>query len=695
MAKSTKKTRKPKAAKKTSSAKKTPKAKTTAKAKSFSIMSFVLKWGIVSAIWGFVVVAALGTWLFWELPGLTRALDDHAEQDQASITILAYDQTQIGRAGPRRVELIPLSEMSVYIPMAVVAIEDRRFYDHWGVDAWAIGRAMVRNIQAGRVVQGGSTLTQQLAKNLFLTPERTLWRKAQEALLALYLEVKYDKNEILTGYLNRVYFGQGAYGIEAAAKTYFKKSARQLTLGEAAMLAGILKAPSRLNPVANSDLALDRMSIVLDTMVELELITEQDHIEALNLSFHPTVKRYAHGETRYFRDWVLGEMARLAPTKDGRFERITLKTTHDPKIQAHVDALVQDYMASHGENRRLSQIAVVVMRPRGDVLAMTGGVDYGTSQFNRAAQAKRQPGSAMKPFIYLAGLEHGYSPLSQVLDAPVTFGQNDDVYDPKNYDEAYHGWVTFEQALAQSMNVAAVAVKDAIHPLAVQRLVTRLGLLDMDLPAGDLSIALGSPVVDLLSLTGAYASFANNGQAVMPFGIISVDGYATSQSKSQPLYETFMVETPQLIDPKHLAEMNTMLRAVTSYGTGRGAYIHGALPWVAGKTGTSQGFRDAWFIGFSERFVVGVWMGHDNSSETMKGVTGGSLPVQLWGEIMRGLPTDRYAPVLAITPEPLMRRAEVIEDDTALDLLVEDAETLPSFVRDENDEENASGSFFE
>ena len=512
---------------------------------------------------------------------------------------------------------VALKDLPPYLPKAFIAIEDRRFYSHFGVDPYGILRAAVTNLLHRGVSQGGSTLTQQLAKNLFLTQERTFARKLQEAELALWLERKYSKNEILELYLNRVYFGSGAYGVEAAAQRYFGKSAKNVTLAEAAMLAGLVKSPSRLAPNRNPDGAEKRAQTVLAAMAEAKFITEAQATAQIALPV-ASVKPAGAGTVNYVADWVGEVLDDLV----GQIEQsIVVETTIDPKLQASAEAAVIDELAAKSVKFDVTQGALVAISPNGAVRAMVGGRNYSESQYNRAVTAKRQPGSAFKPFVYLTAIETGLTPETVRLDGPLDVKG----WKPENYTHQYFGPVTLTQALAMSLNTVAVRLGLEVGPKNVVRTAHRLGISSRLEP--NASIALGTSEVSLTELVGAYVPFANGGFAISPHVVTKI---RTLDGKL--LYMRQPEQPNQLIEPRNVAAMNVMMEETLISGTARKAEIPG---WqAAGKTGTSQDFRDAWFIGYTANLVTGVWLGNDDNSPTKK-ATGGGLPVEVWTRFMR------------------------------------------------------------
>jgi penicillin-binding protein 1A len=528
--------------------------------------------------------------------------------------------------------VLPLKELPSYVPQAFIAIEDRRFYEHYGVDPWGIARALIANILHRGVSQGGSTITQQLAKNLFLTQERTIHRKLQEMLLALWLERKFSKTQILELYLNRVYFGSGAYGIEQASQRYFGKSARQMSLPEAALLAGLVKSPSRLAPTRNFDGAEQRAQTVLAAMAELGFITPASAQVALA---HPprVVAQAGGGSINYVADWVMDAINDVLGHVD---EDIVVRTSIDSGLQSGAEKALTEELAQKGDKSGVSQGALVAMTPDGAVRAMVGGRNYGESQFNRAVAAKRQPGSAFKAFVYLTALEHGLTPDSVREDKPINLKG----WQPENYKHEYFGPVTLTKALALSLNTVSVRLTMEFSPAAVIRTAYRLGIASKLEP--NASIALGTSEVSPLELVSAYAPFANGGLAVVPHvieRIAAANGKVLYIRNEQPL--------GRIIEARYVAMMNEMMQQTLIIGTAHKAALPG---WpAAGKTGTSQDFRDAWFIGYTAHLVTGVWLGNDDGTPTKK-VTGGGLPVEIWSRFMRG--AHKGVPVAALPGPP-------------------------------------------
>ena len=571
-------------------------------------------WGVVLGLWAAIGLVGVIVWVGAHLPPI-QALE--IPKRPPTIEIVGFDGSVLATRGEMPGANVSLKELPPYLPKAFIAIEDRRFYSHYGVDPLGIARAAVANVLHRGVSQGGSTLTQQLAKNLFLTQERTLQRKLQEVELALWLERKHSKSEILELYLNRVYFGSGAYGVEAAAQRYFGKPAKNVTLAEAAMLAGLVKSPSRLAPNRNPEGAEKRAQTVLTAMAEAKFITAAQAQTSIG---HPSynMKAAGAGTINYVADWIGEVLDDLIGQID---QNIVVETSIDPKLQSVAEAAVIDELAAKSVKFNVTQGALVAMTPDGAVRAMVGGRNYADSQYNRAVTAKRQPGSAFKPFVYLTAIEAGLTPETIRQDAPLDVKG----WKPENYGHEYFGAVTLTQALAMSLNTVAVRLGLEVGAKNVVRTAHRLGISSkLDANA---SIALGTSEVSLTELVGAYAPFANGGQGVSPHVVTKI---RTTQGKL--LYARPADQLGQVVEPRHVAMMNTMMQETLISGTARKAEIPGWM--AAGKTGTSQDFRDAWFIGYTANLVTGVWLGNDDNSPTRK-ATGGGLPVEVWTRFMR------------------------------------------------------------
>ncbi|HUN12304.1 MAG TPA: penicillin-binding protein 1A [Rhabdaerophilum sp.] len=582
--------------------------------KGRGFFGFVFYWSFVLGLWGLVALGIIVGYHAMKLPPIDQLA---VPKRPPNIAILAADGSLIANRGETGGSSVPIGELPKYVGQAFVAIEDRRFYQHFGIDLAGLGRAVFRNFTRGRMEQGGSTLTQQLAKNIFLTQERTLSRKIQEALLSLWLERNYSKDQILELYMNRVYFGAGAYGIEAASQKYFGKSARALSLGEAAVLAGLVQSPSRLAPNRNPEGAAERAALVLQKMVS-EGYATPDAVKSTRTNTADARKRSRPGAGNYVADWIMDVLDDHIGAVDGD---IIVKTTIDPKLQQ----LAERVVATSFEPKRLKldveQMALVTLSPDGSVRAMVGGRDYAQSQFNRAVAAKRQPGSSFKPFVYLAALEKGLTPDTVREDAPINIRG----WKPENYSHEYFGNVTLTQALSMSLNTVAVKLNVEVGPRVVARTAQRLGI-HSPLKANE-SLALGTSEVSPIEMATAYSAFANGGIGVIPHAILEVkrtDGTVIYRRKPQNL--------GQVADPAIIGQLNRMMRETLVSGTAKRSDIPG-YP-AGGKTGTTQEYRDAWFVGYTANLVTAVWVGNDDG-DPMKKVSGSGLPAEIWADFMR------------------------------------------------------------
>lgn len=572
----------------------------------------IFYWGFVFCLWAGIAVIGVVVYYGAQLPSSnTWAIPDRPP----NIRILAADGSLISNRGQTGGEAVTYRELPYYVPAAIIASEDRRFMSHFGVDPIGLLAVAAESIRARGVTRGASTITQQVAKNLFLTPDQTLGRKVQEMILSIWLEQNYTKEEILELYMNRVYFGAGATGIEAAAQTYFGVSARNLSLGQAAMLAGILPAPSAYNPKSNPERAKERQRLTLNSMAEEGYITREE-ATAAQIDPNQSVRTRVAGSESYVADWVESLMTAYIGEID---TDVVVQTTIDWKMQKDAEFIVKELVASEGPKRGFNQGALVAMDVDGTVRAMVGGVDYQASQYNRAVTAKRQPGSTFKPFVYLAAMEKGYTPDTLAEDAQFEYNG----WSPRNASGKYAGTVTLRQGLAYSLNTIAARLAIDVTPQAVIDVATRMGI-SSHLTAVP-SIALGTQEVNLLELTGAYAPFANGGMGVIPNVITKIE---TKDGK--PLYEASDAGPGRVIAPNVLDEMNDMLETAVEVGTGKGANLNG---WqFGGKTGTSQNARDALFVGYTAAMVTGVWLGNDNDTKTT--LSGGNVPAVIWSEFM-------------------------------------------------------------
>lgn len=573
-----------------------------------------LYWGAFLSLWGLI---ALGGLVFYYALDLPDTDDLWKVGAKAELSIYSADDELIARRGRRGGQPLRYEDLPADLIAAVTAIEDRRFFDHIGVDPRGLVRAVLANLRAGRTVQGGSTLTQQLAKNVFLTPERSFKRKVQELLLAFWLEARFSKQDILALYMNRVYFGAGAYGVQAAAETYFNRPVQTLTVGEAALLAGLLKAPSRYAPTRNREGARVRAQLVLRAMAETGHLSAAEMTE---WAARPVeIVNRSSDAAHYAVDWTLEQL----PDFVGRPKAdLDILTTLDPRLQLAGERAIKTVLKAEGESRSAGQAAMVVMTPEGAIKALVGGRSYADSPFNRATSARRQPGSAFKPIVYLAALEAGLQADDIYQDAPLEI----DGWQPKNYDETYRGPVSAGESLAKSLNTVAVQISEQTGRARVIDMARRLGIAT-PLRAHP-SLALGAYEVTLMQLTAAYAHFANGGVQAVPHiitGVVSGSG--------DILYDRSPPFALPVIAPHHIGALNAMLRKAVENGTGKRARLAGLD--IAGKTGTSQNWRDAWFIGYSGALVVGVWVGNDDGS-AMNKVTGSNLPAQIWHAFMAG-----------------------------------------------------------
>jgi penicillin-binding protein 1A len=580
-----------------------------------SFLSRLVYAGLVLCLWGVIGVGGVVAYYASQLPPIDQLT---VPKRPPNIAIMASDGSLLANRGETGGRTVSLKELPPYLPNAFVAIEDRRFYGHFGIDPVGITRAIYRNFARRGLTQGGSTLTQQLAKNLFLTQERTASRKIQEAILALWLERNYTKDQILELYLNRVYFGSGAYGVEAAAQRYYGKSARNVSLAEAAVLAGLVQSPSRLAPNRNPEAAQARAQLVIAAMNELGYITPGMTKTALGAPAEP-VRPSGAGSANYAADYVMDVLDDFVGTVESD---IVVSTTIEPQLQAAAERVLVDELNAKGQKFNVSQGAFVAMEPDGAVKALVGGRNYETSQFNRATTARRQPGSSFKPFVYLAALERGLTPDAVRDDAPV----NIKGWTPENYDRGYRGPVTLRDALALSLNTVAVKLNMEVGPKAVVQAAQRLGIASPLQANG--SLALGTSEVTPLELVSAYAPFANGGIGVIPYAIAQVKTTDGKVIYRRPASGGL----GRVIDPGVVAMMNDMMHCTFVIGTARKAQVPG---WpMAGKTGTTNDYKDAWFVGFTGNLVAGVWLGNDDGALT-KRVTGGNLPTEVWHNFMK------------------------------------------------------------
>jgi penicillin-binding protein 1A len=601
--------------------------------------------------------------------------DDWLKKADLAVTFLDRYGNEIGSRGIRHNDSIPLEEYPDYLIKAVLATEDRRFYEHFGIDVSGTARALNANAKAGGVVQGGSSITQQLAKNLFLSNERTIERKIKEAYLALWLESRLTKNEILKLYLDRGYMGGGAFGVDAAAQYYFGKSARDVTLAEAAMLAGLFKAPSRFSPNVNLPAARARANVVLDNLVDAGFMTDGQVFGARRNPATPIDRRDEHSPN-YYLDWAFDEIKKIVDAfPKSVSERVfVVRTAIDMNLQRETENAIETSLRQYGHEYHATQSAAVLMDLDGGVRAMVGGRDYGQSQFNRAVDALRQPGSSFKPYVYATALANGFKPTSIVVDAPICLGN----WCPQNYGHSYGGSMTLTQAITHSINTVAVRLSIAVgggNPKAGRaKIIETAHKMGIRTPLPDSSsLPIGAAEVTVLDHTGAYATFPNLGKAVTPHAVLEI---RTPSGPSLWRWDRDGQKPRQVISTQVATEMIYMMNKVVEEGTGKRAMLDGIR--TAGKTGTTNAYRDAWFVGYTGNFVCGIWFGNDDFAPTNR-MTGGSLPAMTWHDIMTyahqgielknlpGLPAERAPQVEAETtsagadvparPPTLTRRA--------------------------------------
>ena len=592
-----------------------------------SLIGATVYWGVVLGVWTLIFLAGFLLVFARDLPDTSKLYDVHR---QPSITYLDRSGAVVAVRGSQYSPPADIDALPAYVPAAFVAIEDRQFYHHFGFNPWGMIRSEVYNLShPGGPLRGGSTITQQLARNLFLTPAQTYRRKIQELILAVWLEMHFSKKQILALYLNRVNFGGGAYGIEAAAQRYFDKPAAQLSLGEAALLAATMKGPSRYNPAANSDRAARRATVVLNEMVETGAITPAQRDEAFREPVRVSAT-LADQRGQYFVDMLDGQVRSLVgePTED-----LVVETTLDLPIQSAAEQAVRAGVAAHaGEG--VGEGALIAIDGQGRIRAYVGGANYAKSQFDRVSQARRQAGSSWKPFVYLTAMEAGHTPTEQVVDEPLTIGK----WSPRNYTGRYLGPITLETALAQSINTVAARLANEVGTQRVAETAHRLGIISTIQTQP--SMALGAVDVSPLEMAEAYDAFSNGGFRVQAYGVERIRTAA-----GQVLYQhgPSADQKAAVIGPAVLAEMDEMLRQVMINGTGARARIAGYD--LAGKTGTTSDYKDAWFIGFTGGFTAAVWVGRDDATP-MHRVTGGGVPAEIWRSFMSAaLPRLQVQPI--------------------------------------------------
>mgnify|MGYP002624284036 FL=1 len=577
---------------------------------------------------------ALLVMLAFAIPAFEETKTAWQTAGQFSVTFLDRYGNEIGKRGILHSDAVPLDEIPEHMIKATLATEDRRFFNHIGIDFIGTVRALVENVRAKDVVQGGSSITQQLAKNLFLTPERSLKRKINEAFLAIWLEARLSKREILKLYLDRAYMGGGAFGVEAAARFYFGKSVRDVTLAEAAMLAGLFKAPTRYAPHIDLPASRARANEILTNMVQAGYLTE-GQIHGAKLNPAEIIDRSDYYSPDWFLDYAFEEVQRIM--RDTGQYVLTARTTVDIGLQKVAEDSVQNILRKHGRARRTKQGALVSMEKDGAVRALVGGRDYGESQFNRATHAYRQPGSSFKPYVYLTALENGYTPESRVVDGYVSCGR----WSPRNYSGGYRGALPMKHALMRSLNTVAVRLSLDVGREKVLANVHKLGFTHIKKTC---SMALGDTGLTLVAHTGGYAVFANGGMSVNPYAIEEI---RNSHGKILYIRERDEPEPVRQFDRSKIEQLNSMLALVVSSGTARRAQL--PFTWAVGKTGTSSAWRDGWFMGFTGQYVTGTWFGNDDYSPTGR-VTGGNLPAMAWKDYMMRAHSDYNIPQIPCLP---------------------------------------------
>ncbi len=556
--------------------------------------------------------------------------EDWLKKSELAVTFLDRYGNEVGSRGIKHSHSVPLNELPDHLIKAVLATEDRRFYEHFGIDVAGTFRAVLTNAKAGGVVQGGSSITQQLAKNLFLSNERTIERKVKEAFLALWLESRLTKNEILKLYLDRAYMGGGAFGVDAAANFYFGKSAREVNLAEAAMLAGLFKAPTKFAPHINLPAARARANVVLDNLVEAGFMTEGQVFGARRNPAR-AIDRRDEGAPGYYLDWAFDEMKKLVDTFPHSItdRAFVVRTALDPGLQRAAEDAIDTQIRQFGRDYHAKQAATVLSDLDGAVRAMVGGVDYNASQFNRATDALRQPGSSFKPYVYSTALMNGFKPTSIVVDGPVCIGN----WCPQNYGRSYSGAITLIQAITRSINVIPVKLSIALGKgnakIGRAMIVATARRFGIKSPLPDTpSLPIGADEVNVLEHTVAYATFPNKGMAVTPHAILEV---RSGTGETIWRFDRDGKKPTRAIPESVASDMAFMMSKVVEEGTARRAILDGMKS--AGKTGTTNSYRDAWFVGYTGNFVCGVWYGNDDYSPLNK-MTGGSLPAQTWHDIM-------------------------------------------------------------
>lgn len=573
---------------------------------------------VIVVIWLLIFLVISFFYYYQGLPTLDKL---EKESSRQIVRINDNNDQLLANRGGMYTSLISYHELPPYLIKAIIATEDRRFFNHFGIDPIAIIRAYFVNQKAGHIVQGGSTLTQQLAKMLFLTPEKTFKRKIQEALLAVQLERKFTKQQILSFYLNRAYFGSGNYGISNAAKSFFNKDVSQLNLKESALMAGVLKAPSKLSPKNNRKLAEERANLVTMAMINEGMLDEKElENSTIQAGYYSSL-----GQNLYFVDYVYDNFKQLVDQPKQQSKLISIETTLDQEIQKIMERALEEFIADKEKELKNAQIAAILMRKDGEIVGVLGGRGYKSTQFNRAFYAKRQAGSLFKVFVYLAAFENGFSPTQIIEDKKVNFSD----WSPDNYESRYFGKVTLEEAFANSLNSVAIQLFRSVGEEKIIKMANNFGIKN-NINKSDASIALGTTTVTLPEIVSAYGAIANDGILHEPYAIRSIKDGA-----GNVLYQRDKINSQEpLVSKKTADNIKLAMKAAVDKGTGQNAGVDNRN--IYGKTGTSQQFRDAWFVGFDDQYVLGIWIGNDDNSPTSK-IRGGSLPSLLFAKIMSRL----------------------------------------------------------
>lgn len=596
---------------------------------SKDLLKFLLKWGFVFFVWGAIILAILFAYYSKDLPDIKPSI---TKDNDTNIEILYSNGDEIKKYGDLNLDITNYAEFPLYLIDGLVATEDRKFFRHNGFDYFGIIRAMIVNLKSGYVKQGGSTITQQLSKMILQNSRKTLKRKIQELLLSFQLEKKLTKEEILTMYLNRAYFGAGQYGIQSAARFYFDKDVTQLDLEESAMLIGLLKAPSKYSPQNNPILAKERTKQIITNMYNAKLLSKEEFEDYLDRYFYSIIEATTNSTEKlsqelYFADWIKSQIPDYT-----REANIEIKTTLNKKIQTSIEKNISTFIKEQETKLKNSQIAVIVMASDGAVLGMTGGINYSKTEFNRAIHAYRQAGSAFKIFVFLAGIrEKNFTPDTMFNDEPVAVGS----WFPENHGKKYYGNVSLKTAFAKSLNSVAIQVSEYSDVRNVAKIAKKMGIISK-IDKNDPTIALGTTEVNLLELTSAYTVITNGGYAVIPYSITQI----INKDNNNIIYNRKASSQLKILDRHEIDYMKEMMHEVVVSGTAKNAKIpelvfEGRYS-IGGKTGTSQDYSDAWFIGYANDYTIGVWIGNDDNS-SMGRTTGGTLPSILWRKIVEDI----------------------------------------------------------